>query len=799
MSNASPSANDFETALARHRAGDLAGAEIGYRRILAADPSRADARHSLGLIYFQRGQFQDAVAELSEAVELSPGSAAAHNHLGAAMVQMGELAAAVTELRKATELDPGSAEAHFNLGCALRAQHDPAAALASFQRAVELGPDFAPAWFNLGNELRQQKRLDDAMAAFRRVLAIQPGHEKATRSLALTLAETAEVLKDQGQLETAHTHLSEAIQLRPELPELRVRSGLILQALDQPVKAEAAYREALQLRPEFPEALGNLAGALSAQRRHEEAVEACDTALRLRQEFPEVMVNRANALWALGRQTEAMTDYQRAVVTRPDFVDGQYNLGKALAELNRIPEAMRHFEEALRLDPNHVGTHFARALEWLRAGDFERGWAEYEWRWQLRQFGKLDRLDQLWDGVRSISGKTFLVRCEQGLGDFIHFIRYAPELKRLGATVVVECPRPLLPIMRSLGGVDRLLPRGDHPGEFDWYAPLFSLPRLLKTTLQTVPARVPYLSPTPELIEKWRARLAPLTGYRIGVAWEGNPDYPRNQERSFPLSALEPIRTLPGVHLISLLPGKGGGEIHVLGDDLDTEAGAFMDTAAVIRCLDLVIGCDSALAHLAGALGAPTWLALDTVPDWRWMSDREDSPWYPAHRIFRQAKAGDWTPVFSRMHDLLSSQMNQPRTVTPSIATVTTEISPGELFDKITILELKNERITDPAKLVNVRLALKDLEQTRDANLPASPELERLVAELRGVNGRIWDVEDELRHHERRSDFGPEFIERARSVYRENDRRAALKREIDEMLGSRLLEEKSYTAYQNHA
>lgn len=793
MSSATEETNDFESALARHRAGDLAGAEIAYRRILAANPARAEARHSLGLIYFQRGQFQDAVAELSETVGLIPENAAAQNHLGAALVQMGELAGAVTALRKATELDPASAEAHFNLGCALRASQEAEPALAAFQRAVDLSPNFVAAWFNLGNEWRTQKRPEEAISAFRRVLSIQPDHAKATRSLAVTLAEAAEACREREQLEAALAHLNEATGLQPESPEMHVRRGLTLQALQRPSEAEAAYREALRLRPEFPEALGNLAGALSAQRRQEEALEACVTALKLRPEFAEVLVNRANALWALGRQQEAMNDYQHAVVIRPGFADGQYNLGKALAELQRIPEGMRHFDEAIRLEPAHAGAHFARALEWLRAGDFERGWNEYEWRWRLGQFGKLDRLDQLWDGA-SPAGKTFLIRCEQGLGDFLQFVRYAPELKRLGATVVAESHRALLGVLQSCPGIDRLVTRGEQPGPFDLYAPILSLPRLFGTRLESIPAAIPYLSPAPELVEKWRARLAHLTGYRIGVAWEGNPDHLRNPERSFPLSALDPIRALPGVHLISLLPGKGAGKITVLGDDLDTTAGPFMDTAAVVRSLDLVIACDSALAHLAGALGTPTWLALDTFPDWRWMSDREDSPWYPHHRLFRQVTAGDWTPVFARMQALLAPLlMNHPR---PAVSTVTTEISPGELFDKITILELKNERIADPAKLVNVRIALEGLQRTRDANLPVSGELDQLVAKLRAVNGRLWDVEDELRHDERRGDFGPAFIERARSVYRENDQRAALKRRIDEMLGSRLLEEKSYTDYQ---
>jgi len=783
------SASDFETALTLHHAGELARAEASYRQILATNPGHAGARHSLGLICFQRGRFAEAVAELSEAVELAPGNAVARNHLGAALVQMGEFDGAVGELRKAIALDPLSGEAQFNLGCALRADRRHREALAAFQRAVEISPTFTAAWFNLGNELREHHRIEDAAEAFRRVLTIQPDHAKARRNLAITLARIAEACRAAENDQGALTHLTEATALDPVSPEMQVRLGLVLQALERLGEGEAAYREALRLRADFPEALGNLAGVLSAQRRHEEALQACDAALAIKPDFAEVLCNRGNALWSLNRQTEALADYEKAIALSPEFADGHYNLGKALSELRRVPEAMRSYEEAIRLQPDHPGAHFARALEWLRAGDFERGWDGYEWRWRLKQFGRLDRLEQLWDGSDP-SGKTVWIRTEQGLGDFIHFVRYASELKRLGATVVVECPRPLLPLMERFPGVDRLVARGENPGGFDFYVPLLSLPGRLRKILS---ATDPYLKPAPELVAKWKARLAPLTGFRIGIAWEGNPDYPKNRERSFPLSALQSIGEIPGVHLISLLREKGAGEITVLGDDVDTEAGPFMDTAAVIRCLDLVIACDTALAHLAGALGTPTWLALDTAPDWRWMDDREDSPWYPRHRIFRQSVPGDWTGVFARMHDLLRSVMNPS---TSKIPTITTEISPGELFDKITILELKNERITDPAKLANVRIMLEDLERTRDANLPASAELAGLVAELYLVNGRIWDVEDALRHAERRGDFGAEFVEMARSVYRENDRRAALKRQIDEMLGSRLLEEKSYTAYE---
>jgi tetratricopeptide (TPR) repeat protein len=785
-------ANDFEAALAQHRAGDWTGAETVYRRLLSEDPDRVEVRHSLGLLHFQRGEYARAETELSGALALAPENAALHNHLGATLVQMHQLDRALAILTRATELDPASGEIWFNLGCALRSAEQSEPAREAFERAVELSPGFVAAWYNLANELREQQRLDEAIAAFRHALQLQPDHAKSARNLAITLARLAETRREAGLPAAALDALEEAVRLDPGSPEMRVRLGLALQALERHAEAETRYREALDLRPDYPEALGNLAGALSARNLHEEALQACDAALAARPDFPEALVNRGNALWSTGHREEALQDYERAIALAPGYAEGHYNLGKALSELRRVPEAERHFEEVLRREPDHAGAHFALGLDALRAGDFERGWEGYEWRWQLKTFGHLSPRG-LWDGSDPV-GKTILMRCEQGLGDFIHFVRYAADLRRLGAAVVVECPRPLLPLMQGYRGIDRLVPRGEAPGSFDAYAPMASLPRLLRTRLETIPAEIPYLEPAAELLDRWKQRLGDRSKFRIGVAWEGNPDYLKNRERSFPLSALTGIAGLPGVELISLLPGKGQGEVTVLGEDFDTESGPFMDTAAVMLCLDLVIACDSALAHLAGALGVPTWLALDTAPDWRWMEEREDSPWYPHHRIFRQTHPGDWTEVFERMRHRLEREL--PSRLPAKSPTLTVEISPGELFDKITILELKNERITEPAKLANVRLALDELTATRDEKIPAPEKLDALVSELRHVNGVIWDVEDELRECERRGDFGGRFVELARSVYQNNDRRAALKREIDESLGSRLLEEKSYTAYQ---
>jgi hypothetical protein len=316
----------------------------------------------------------------------------------------------------------------------------------------------------------------------------------------------------------------------------------------------------------------------------------------------------------------------------------------------------------------------------------------------------------------------------------------------------------------------------------------------LKFFGSSVPTTVPYLFPDAGLVEKWRQRLASVDGFKIGISWQGNPNHQWDRHRSFPLKEFAAIARLPGVRLISLQKGAGteqlksaGFEVLEFGDELDTTSGAFMDSAAIIKNLDLVITVDSAIAHLAGALGAPTWLALATIVDWRWMFKREDSPWYPTIRLFRQLRLGDWASVFERMAEEVSKLVKRTE-----VGSVAIPVSPGELIDKLTILEIKSERMTDSEKLTRVRFELELLKKTLAESLIPEQVILPLRAELKAVNGKLWEVEDEIRRCERSGDFGERFIELARSVYRNNDIRAALKAEVNRRLNSSIFEQKEY-------
>jgi hypothetical protein len=368
---------------------------------------------------------------------------------------------------------------------------------------------------------------------------------------------------------------------------------------------------------------------------------------------------------------------------------------------------------------------------------------------------------------------------------------------KAGPFARAKCPEKLAKLLANTPGIDHLVPQGKPTPDYDVYCARMNVPGLTATSVEAIPADVPYIFAEPSLIEHWKRELAGTPALKVGINWQGNPKYAGDRHRSIPLAIFEPLSRVPGVKLYSIQKNTGleqldalGGKFPVidLGRRLDETTGPFLDTAAVLKNLDLFITSDTAVAHLAGALGVPVWMALSTTPDWRWMTHREDNPWYPTMRIFRQTQHMAWAPVFERMAAEL--RVWAPgRARTPAVMV---GIAPGELIDKISILEIKGERITEPAKLKNVRAELHALSEARDASIFDGEGLAPLAAELKCTNQALWEIEDQIRDCERSGDFGERFIALARSVYQQNDRRAAIKRRINERLGSEIIEEKSY-------
>jgi hypothetical protein len=358
-------------------------------------------------------------------------------------------------------------------------------------------------------------------------------------------------------------------------------------------------------------------------------------------------------------------------------------LANAYNEQGRTVEAEAAYDIALWLQPDSVSTHWNRSLAWLHAGDYERGWPEYEWRWKRKQTPPRIFSKPVWDGS-PLEGRTILLHTEQGLGDMVQFVRYVAVVKARGGSVIVQCPGFLIPLFQRTPGIDRLVDESSPLPEFDVYAPFMSLPGLTGTTLTTVPATVPYLFIEPERVAFWKDKLQSLQGFKIGIAWQGNPHHAWDHHRSFPLAlfssfprsawecssdALRRVAEPAPIHLISLQKGPGSEQlanlnglftVHDFGAGLEAHPEAYMNTAALMLNLDLVITADTATAHLAGGLGVKTWIALSAKSDWRWLFQCEDSPWYPTVRLFRQKTLDDWPEVFERMAQAVGQVANLP-------------------------------------------------------------------------------------------------------------------------------------------
>lgn len=431
--------------------------------------------------------------------------------------------------------------------------------------------------------------------------------------------------------------------------------ALAYKAHGQFQQALLSYDRSLELE-EHPQTRSNRGVLLQEMGRLADSLADHDRALTAEPTYAQGHYNRGNALQALNRLDEAVSAYNTCITLLPAFAPAYSNKADALRDLGRFDSALQSYEQALCLAPGLPDARFNRALVLLLLGQFEEGLSDYEWRWKRGDLQRHHRTFDApqWLGQEDLADKTVLLHAEQGLGDTLQFCRYAQRVSALGARVVLECPRALASLLKTLPGVDILVSTGDVLPHFDFHCPLASLPMAFNTRLDCVPAPIPYLYPEQDRVHRWGQGLS--DGFRIGVCWQGQPSQ-IDQGRSFPLKMLKPLGKIPAVRLISLHKGAGeaqlqdlppGMTVESLGPHLD-EDGAFLDTAAVMKHCHLVITSDTAIAHLAGALGVPVWVALKYVPDWRWLLHRSDSPWYPTMRLFRQSAPGDWEPVFSEM------------------------------------------------------------------------------------------------------------------------------------------------------
>jgi len=515
-----------------------------------------------------------------------------------------------------------------------------------------LQPHQAALIANRGNTLKELGRLPEAEQSYSLALAIKPDDPVSLHSRALVrylLGRYVEALRDYDALD---------VGARESAPAL-VGRGATLVALQRYGEALAPLERATQLLPADADAHIQFGVALLNVERDAEAVESFDRALALRPGVPEVLNNRGIALTLMWKLSQALESFVRAAALGDATADNLTNTGIVLKMLGRYREAAAAFGRALACKPDDASARFALAFLHLTLGEFAVGWPLYEARFDVPALGNPARHFSAprWNGSEPLQGKTLLVHAEQGLGDVIQFCRYLPLLQAQDISVVFEVMPSLRGLLRTLPGAIRLVGRGELLPPIDYHCPLLSLPLALDTRLNTIPAQVPYLTAERERIVQWKQRLRALPGLRVGIAWQGNPAVEKliwARGRSIPLAALEPLAQLPGVQLVSLQKGPGVEQLRAvpfaerivdLSAELDPGPDAFLDTAAVMAGLDLVISSDTSVAHLAGALGLPVWVMLAASPEWRWGLERNDSPWYPTMRLFRQTANGDWTGV----------------------------------------------------------------------------------------------------------------------------------------------------------
>ncbi|HSZ56304.1 MAG TPA: tetratricopeptide repeat protein [Tepidisphaeraceae bacterium] len=611
----------FTLAIQELRAGRLHEAQSLLQQALTAQPDRLEALEALANLCHRLGDMSGAEEMFRRAVAVASHMPHLHASLGAVLAAQDRLDDAAAALRQAVLIRPDDPQILVHLAVVLNKQglHDQA--IDAYRKAIALQPHFPEAYNNLGNVLRRAARRDEAAAAFQQALAQKPDFAEAQNNLAV-------LLRDAGRFE----------------------------------EAMAVSHAAITLRPSFPEAHYNLGLTLTMANRHADAVGPLRRAVELHPAYLEAHFALATALQNLHELDAALSAYRRCVELDPALTNARVEIGYLQFQQGRLEEAMATHRQTLDLHPNCAGARLALGMGSLLKGDFASGWPAYEARRQIESLGPRHPPLPRWTGD-ALGGRRILLHSEQGLGDVIHFVRYAALVRKRGGRVIVQSYKQLRRLLTGQLGIERFVSDTEPLPDCEVQCPLLSLPYVLGTTPETFPADVPYLSADPERVQQWYERVAAAPrGLRVGLVWAGGGKHRFDRERSLSLAQLAPLAQVKPVQFFSLQIGQPGGqvkappkgmEIHDHSDELLD----LVDTAALIANMDLVICVDTAVAHLAGALGKPVWLLLQFLPDWRWMLDRADTWWYPTMRLFRQPAHGDWESAIQNLRRELASHV----------------------------------------------------------------------------------------------------------------------------------------------
>ncbi len=640
-------AKSLKKALAAYERGDLAKAESLCVAALRVQPGFFDALHLLAVVQSRRGRHAAALASFEEARKLKPADAALLGDRASALAGAKRYEEALAGYAAALAVRPDYAQAHDHRGSVLMEMRRYDEALASYGKAVVLDPDNAAFVNNLGRAFTRLRRYAEALDCYADALALRPHYTDALINRGITLGEI-------GRYDEALACLEAALAQAADHPDALLNRANILYQLERSEDALATYDRLLARHPGHREALLKRGLVLTALQRFDAAFASYDRALAAQADVADVWVNRARTLARMRRVAEAVEAIDRALALRPDHTGAHTVRGIVLMGTDRLAEAIDCFRKALALGDDHAEAAWHLGYLLLLAGQYREGWQHYEARRMRKGTMWAAFKGPQWSG-EPLAGKRLLLYAEQGFGDTLQFARFVRVAARLGAQVMFGVYRPLAALFTQMDEKPLVIAAGDALPDYDYHAPIMSMPLLLGLRDESdIPAEVPYLRAEAARVAAWGARL-PQATFRVGIAWQGSKTDPA---RWAPLAAFAPLSRVPGVTLISLQKSDGlaqldnlpaGMTVMTLGADFDAGPDAFLDTAAVMMNLDLIVSIDTAIPHLAGALGRPVFVALKYRPDWRWLLDRSDSPWYPSARLFRQRKDGEWSDVMAEI------------------------------------------------------------------------------------------------------------------------------------------------------
>ena len=696
----------LQEAIVFHQSGQLQRAEQIYQQVLQISPRNADALNLLGFLAYQvgrcevaanliakaievdskqyiffinlglvrqeQGELDKSIEAYHKAIEINPNDSDVYNNLGNTLQEQGELDKSIEAYYKAIEINPNDSDVYNNLGNTLQEQGELDKSIETYHKAIEINPNDARIYYNLGAAQKKQGKLDNAIQTYQQAIEINPDDAEIYNSLGTTLQK-------QEKLDQAIQVYHRALEINSNYSEAFYNLGLALQEQGELDQAIQAYHRALDVNPSYSEAYNNLGIALKEQENLDDAIQAYHRALAISPSYSEAYNNLGIALKEQGELDQAIQVYHRALEINPNYSEAYNNLGNVLKEQGKLDDAVLAYRSALGINPDYSEAHNNLGLVLLLQGNFSSGWREYEWRLKCKELGfflnKRDFPQVLWNGS-DLNGKTILVWAEQGIGDEIMLASMLPTLLKMNSNIIVECDKRLVPLFQRSFPFIQFVPREDPANPklldttIDYQIPMGSLGQWLRADKDAfLPKQESYLQACPNRVGQLQEKYRSLAGDKllVGISWKSTGiDKKRAQTKNAPLKHWTPILSQKDCYFVNLQYGNIREEIEAYTTAtgypvyIDEEIDPLSDLdgfAAQVSVLDLIVSTSNTTVHMSGGLGKKVWVLLSSHPDWRWMLEEENTPWYQTVRLFRQEKSGDWEGVFQRISSALKQDV----------------------------------------------------------------------------------------------------------------------------------------------